>query len=133
MDAMPLFRISSLLIALLGSSSLHADNWPQWRGLSGIGVSSEKALPESWSDSDNVAWRSPVRGVGISSPIVWGDRVFVTSQIGRGARRPGNHPTLVQNGSPTSSGERGIGGPQNRGDNVVFVVTALSRADGQRL
>jgi outer membrane protein assembly factor BamB len=96
-------------------------------------VSSEKALPESWSDESNIAWRSPIRGVGISSPIVWGDRVFVTSQIGRGVRRPGNHPTLVQGGNAASSGERGITGPQDTGSKVVFVVTALSRLDGQRL
>ena len=126
-------RISFPLAVLLACVPLHADNWPQWRGPSGTGVSSETALPESWSDKDHIAWRSPVRGVGISSPIVWGDLVVVTSQIGRGTRRPGNHPRLVQQGNPTSSGERGIGGPQDDGGKVVFVVTALSRLDGRRL
>ena len=130
---MPISRLSFSLVVLLASVPLYADNWPQWRGPSGTGVSSEKTLPERWSDKDNVAWRSPVRGVGISSPIVWGDRVFVTSQIGRGVRRPGNHPRLVQGGSAASAGEREISGPQDNSGTVVFVVTALNRIDGKRM
>ena len=123
----------ALLIGLLMCAPLRAENWPQWRGPAGTGFSSEKALPDRWSDKENIAWRSPVRGVGISSPIVWGDRVFVTSQIGRGMRRPGNHPRLVQGGNAATAGEREIGGPQDNSGKVVFVVTALSRIDGRLL
>jgi outer membrane protein assembly factor BamB len=77
-----------------------------------------------------------VRGLGISSPIVWGDQVFVTSQIGRGSRRAGNHPTLVQSGSPVESGERALGAGSKdapAGGKVVFLVTALNRIDGRKL
>jgi outer membrane protein assembly factor BamB len=91
-------------------------------------------LPERWSDKENVAWRAPVRGLGISSPIVWGDHVFVTSHIGRGARRAGNHPTLVQGGNPADAGERGLGGTAAAaGEKVSFLVTALNRVDGRKL
>jgi outer membrane protein assembly factor BamB len=122
------------VVFLVGSATAHADNWPHWRGPSATGVSAETGLPDRWSDTENVAWKAPVRGLGISSPIVWGDRVFVTSQIGRGIRRAGNHPTLVQGGSPQEAGERGLGGTTAVNESKVsFLVTALSRIDGKKL
>ena len=122
------------LIIALGVADMHAENWPHWRGPATTGVSPETGLPERWSDTENVAWKAPVRGLGISSPIVWGDQVFVTSQTGRGARRSGTHPTLVQSGNPVESGERALGGGSTAaGDKVSFLVTALSRVDGHKL
>lgn len=64
-----------------------AENWPGWRGPSGDGVSLEKNLPTRWSQTENIAWRTPISGEGHSSPIVWGDRVFLTtSQTDRNER-----------------------------------------------
>jgi outer membrane protein assembly factor BamB len=58
------------------------DNWPRLRGARADGVSADDPrLPESWSQSDNVAWKVDVPGLGWGSPIVWGDRVFVTSVV----------------------------------------------------
>jgi len=103
------------VLIVLSATGMRAENWPHWRGPSTTGVSTETGLPERWSDTENVAWKSAVRGLGISSPIVWGDYVFVTSQIGRSARRAGNHPTLVQGGNPAESGERALGGGKRIG------------------
>ena len=103
-------RFTLAVITVMAFTQLRAENWPHWRGPAATGVSTETALPERWSDTENIAWKAPVRGLGISSPVVWGDRVFVTSQIGRGARRAGNHPTLVQGGNPADAGERALGG-----------------------
>jgi outer membrane protein assembly factor BamB len=129
---MRLFALAVMILVPL--TQLRAENWPQWRGPASTGISTETGLPERWSDTENVAWKTAVRGLGISSPIVWGDHVFVTSQIGRSARRAGNHPTLVQGGSPTEAGERALGGgAAPAGDKVAFLVTALSRTDGRRL
>lgn len=123
-----------LSIFLVAFAPVSAENWPHWRGPSSTGVSPEAGLPERWSDTENVAWKSPVRGLGISSPIVWGDQIFVTSQIGRSARRPGSHPTLVQGGNPAESGERALGGGSApAADRVSFLVTALNRVDGKKL
>ena len=123
-----------LVFLLLMSTRAYAENWPHWRGPASTGVSTETALPERWSDTENVAWKAPVRGLGISSPIVWGDQVFVTSQIGRSARRAGNHPTLVQGGNPSEAGERALGGGTAPiAGKVSFLVTALSRVDGRKL
>ena len=52
----------------------------------------------------NVAWQAPLQGAGVSSPIVFGNCVFVTSQAGDGRRRAGNHPTLTQGGDPSDGG-----------------------------
>ena len=58
-----------------------AENWPGWRGPTGDGISSEKNLPTRWSKTENIAWRKPIAGEGHSSPIVWGDRVFLTTSL----------------------------------------------------
>jgi outer membrane protein assembly factor BamB len=127
-------RLWLSLLILLGCTSLQAENWPHWRGSSATGVSTETGLPERWSDKENIAWRAPVRGLGTSSPIVWGDAVFVTSQIGRSARRAGNHPTLVESGNPAEAGERALGGgAQADSGKISFLVTALSRIDGRKV
>lgn len=114
--------------------ALHAADWPHWRGPNGTGTTSETNLPVRWSATDNVAWKSPIAGLGVSSPIVSGDRIIVTSQIGTGVRREGSHPTLVQGGSAAAAGERGLGNRAARGDGrTIFVVEAFHRGDGRRL
>ena len=126
------FALATMIV--IAFAQLRAENWPHWRGPASTGVSAETGLPERWSDTENVAWKAPVRGLGISSPVVWGDHVFVTSQIGRSARRAGNHPTLVQGGNPVEAGERALGGgAAPAAGKVVFLVTALNRVDGRKL
>ena len=82
------------LIALM-SSPLAAD-WTNWRGPNASGVAPDAALPTTWSATENVAWKASITGTGVSTPIVSGDHVYVTSQLGSGIRREGNHPRLVQ-------------------------------------
>ncbi|RLS47758.1 MAG: hypothetical protein DWH84_00090 [Planctomycetota bacterium] len=56
-------------------------NWPQFRGADSRGVASGRNLPDRWSATENVAWKTDIPGRGWSSPIVWGDRVFLTTVI----------------------------------------------------
>src|SRR5882724_1557943 len=56
-------------------------NWSQWRGPEGNGVSPETNLPAEWSDTRNIKWKTPIPGRGHSSPVVWGDRIFLTTDI----------------------------------------------------
>jgi outer membrane protein assembly factor BamB len=56
-----------------------AENWPQFRGPAGQGVSSETGLPVKWSAGENIAWKTVLPGEGWSSPVVWGERVFVST------------------------------------------------------
>jgi outer membrane protein assembly factor BamB len=70
----------ALLLALAGA--VPAENWPQWRGPNNDGISHEKGLPTQWSDTRNIAWKLALPGMGGSTPAVWGDRLFLTSQEG---------------------------------------------------
>src|SRR6266404_4731355 len=116
-------NLAATLVLICIPIRAFSDDWPQWRGASGNGVSSETNLPTRWSKED-VAWKAPLRGLGVSSPIVWGDRVFVTSQIGSSALRPGMHPTLVQGADAATSGERPLGGARSPAadEKIAFVV-----------
>lgn len=71
------------LLAAVWSYRVQAENWPGWRGAARTGVSNETGLPLSWSEKEGVRWKATLPGSGISNPIVWGDRVFVTSSDGR--------------------------------------------------
>jgi outer membrane protein assembly factor BamB len=73
---------------------LPAANWPQWRGADGQGISSEAGLPDAWSPEAGIAWKTPIPGVGHSQPIVWGDRVFLTTAI-EGGPAPEGHSAPV--------------------------------------
>lgn len=116
-----------ILIANAGS----AEDWPQWRGPHGNGVSEEKGLPARWG-KDDVAWKAPLGGLGISSPIVLGDRVFVTAQRGRVALRPGTHPTLAR--GDEAKDEKPLGaGEKEDAEAVEFLLEAFDRRDGKRL
>ena len=122
---------SVLLLSGLTIATLSADDWPHWRGPAASGVSTEKGLPTKWSDTENVAWKVPIRGLGISSPIVTRDQVIVTSQEGTGEVRPG--PRLVQGTDATQAGERALGaGPTRGAGKVLLLVSAYDRASGRK-
>lgn len=67
--------------AVLCTVTLRAGNWPQWRGPGGQGISRETRLPDTWTPSTNIAWKVEVPGRGHSAPVVWNDRVFLTTAI----------------------------------------------------
>ena len=69
-------------------------NWPQWRGPEGQGISTEKNLPYEWSDTKNVTWKTPIPGRGFSSPIIWGNRIFLTTAI-EGGPAPADHKLSI--------------------------------------
>jgi hypothetical protein len=106
------------LAVALATVAVKADDWPSWRGPDATGVSSERTLPTRWSATENVAWKAPIAGVGISTPIVSGDRVFVTSQIGTGVSRQG--PRLVQGGDAAAMGERALGSGRDETNPLVL-------------
>lgn len=67
-------------VVLAGGVVCRAGNWPGWRGPTGMGQTDETDLPLKWDGKtgENVLWKTPLGGIGNSSPIVWGDKVFVT-------------------------------------------------------
>ena len=125
-------RLLTAMILLMGiPCSVYPDNWPQWRGASGNGISTETSLPTRWSSTD-IAWKAALKGLGVSSPIVWGDRVFVTSQVGQAELRAGSHPTLAR--GPEAAAEKPMGKAAATADNqLYFLVETFRRSDGSRL
>lgn len=89
--------ITSLLLAIVSAS---ADNWPQWRGPGLNGISTEKSLPLEWSPEKNVVWKTPIPGRGRSSPVVWGDRIFLTTDVEAGKAEGNQPPKHVLSGTP---------------------------------
>jgi len=79
----------TLSVFLLAAAlALAADHWPQFRGPDSNGVVEDAKLPERWSATENVAWKTSIPGVGWSSPVVWGDRIFVTSVVSTEDKEP---------------------------------------------
>lgn len=78
-------RIASLVLALCAAGL--AANWPQFRGPRSEGISTEAGLPVKWSATQNVRWKTSLPGPGHSSPIVWGDRIFLTAFRPEGSPR----------------------------------------------
>jgi outer membrane protein assembly factor BamB len=79
-------KLAALNLAAVAVTVVGAD-WPAWRGPDMNGISREKELPLRWSTNQNVRWRVPLPDRGNSTPIVWGDRVFLTQGIEKESRR----------------------------------------------
>lgn len=99
-----------------------ARNWPQWRGPLGTGVAPQADPPLHWSEGENVRWKIELPGKGHSTPIVWGERIFLTTAVAYGeAVKPtlGERPGAHDNAPLTHRHQ--------------FVVLAVSRRDGRVL
>lgn len=77
----------TLLLAFCPLLTVSADNWPMWRGANGDGTCSESNLPEKWSQTENVAWKVALPDRGNSTPVVWGDKLFLTQAVEKEGRR----------------------------------------------
>ena len=73
-------------IAMIAVEGEGDQYWPRWRGPSGQGLVVGDHYPDTWSASENVLWKTPIPGSGNSSPIVWGDRIFLTTAYEGGKR-----------------------------------------------
>ena len=72
---------TSLLLSLALLGTARADNWPNWRGPNFDGVAPGKGYPTNWSATENVRWKTKLPGPGASTPIVWGERIFLTCAV----------------------------------------------------
>lgn len=119
-SAAAVLLLTASLVAQQGRPAA-ADTWGHWRGPAQTGVA-PGAAPVRWSDASNIAWKIEIPGRGHSSPVVWGDRVFVTTAVptGRKAEPP----------SASGGGRRGDGG-SGAHEEHRFDVLALDRATGK--
>ena len=75
--------IAPTALLILASGAQSADNWPSFRGPGASGVSVAKAIPVTWNveSGENIAWRAEISGLGLSSPIIWDEKLFVTTAV----------------------------------------------------
>jgi outer membrane protein assembly factor BamB len=76
-------RTLFVLLLIFLSTPVAAENWPGWRGPTSMGISAEANLPVEWSNTKNIRWKVELHGAGVSAPVVWGNRVFLTASDGR--------------------------------------------------
>jgi outer membrane protein assembly factor BamB len=102
--------------------------WPHWRGVQQTGVAPGDA-PTQWNDTSNVAWKVEIPGRGHSTPVVWGDRIFLTTAVPTGRR---SEPSNAGGGG---RGGRGGFGSQSAGGNEEhqFEVMAIDRLTGKTM
>lgn len=109
----------------------HLNHWPQWRGPLAIGVAPQADPPLRWSETENVKWKVAVPGFGTSTPILWGNRVFLHTAIATG-RKGQSQPAGTE--APTEPGRsRGGFGIEPPREVYAFVVLCLDRATGKTL
>jgi outer membrane protein assembly factor BamB len=76
-------QVTAIVIVLLSLSPIQA-NWPDWRGPTCQGHSDARGLPLRWSETENIAWKTPIHDLGYSTPVVWGDQIWLTTATSKG-------------------------------------------------
>lgn len=79
MKQTPHFALGLSLLLLLAAPAFADDNWPQFRGPTGQGVTDSKGLPVTWSETQNVKWKTAIHGKAWSSPVIWGNQIWMSS------------------------------------------------------
>jgi outer membrane protein assembly factor BamB len=79
-----LLTLAALLLFSISQYAAAESNWPQFRGPGARGIADDPTVPDRWSATENVLWKTDLPGRGWSSPIVWGNRIFLTTVINRG-------------------------------------------------
>ena len=97
-------------VLFLGCAAFAEEGWPEWRGVSGQGVSSAKELPAEWSETKGIKWKAALPGRGWSTPVVEGDQIWVT--------------TAIENAASAEQAEKRL--KENTGDQPVTVLESVS-------
>lgn len=116
------------LLLTLAAARVAAGNWPQFRGPEGRGVSAGKGAPLEWSPDKNIAWKTPIPGRGLSEPIIWGDRLFLTTAI-EGAPVQGAQAVKHQDGGKEFLHPDSVGADTHH----TLKVIALDARNGKTL
>jgi outer membrane protein assembly factor BamB len=118
------------LLKASGPASQASQFWPQWRGPLATGVAPLAEPPLTWSETEHVKWKTKIPGFGTSTPIIWGDRVFILTAIPTGKKSDGK-PTEA----PPSSSEGRSRGMRSEAPTQVyqFAVLCLDRKTGKVL
>ncbi|RCS53982.1 hypothetical protein DTL42_02145 [Bremerella cremea] len=147
---------SSSLIAIGGLLSLafcfqpvvaadtSPENWANWRGPNVNGTSLSAKPPTNWSEEENIRWKVPVPGSGSSSPIIWGEKLFLLTAVPVAGEEKPAEATPEQPPQPAAAPRRGPGGRGGRGGGgfgrgeapttpVDFTVVCLNKTTGEKI
>ncbi len=129
MRVLPL-TTACLLAVALAAAEAHAapPHWAQWRGPDGQGIASDANVPLEWSPTKNVLWKQAIPGRGHSSPVVWGDRIFLTTAV-EGDAVPGAKPVKHVIDGQDFTHPDGVGADRKQ----TLKVLALDAKDGRVL
>jgi len=126
-------RIAICLLGLMMVGSVSAvEHWPQWRGPNHNGVSDAKELPTTWSQTENIVWKAPLPAWSGGTPVIWGDRIFLTS------------PSKTEQSAEVEQREEqqpdqrrrrrgGFGGPRRDPGGQKLLLICVSKKDGSTL
>lgn len=105
-------RTFAALLIACAVAPLGAENWPQWRGPSRNGISGEKNLPIKWTQTENILWKLPMPALSGSTPIIWGDRIFlnVADPLPDSGQAPSLHLWCVDRVKGTLVWQKPLGG-----------------------
>ena len=118
-------------VVVAGQTSQSASQvgwWPHWRGVQQTGVAPGDA-PTQWSDTSNVAWRVEIPGRGHSTPVIWGDRIFLTTAVATGRRSESTNAAGGRGGGRGGFGSQSAGGNEEQ----QFDVMAIDRLTGKTI
>lgn len=129
-------RATGLAFLLGAFSSVAAspqNNWPQWRGPSGNGVSPNANPPTTWTETNNVKWKTKIPGYGTSTPIIWGDQIFIQTAISSAKPEPKALPPAGQEQPGERRARRGGGGGRSERptDPHQFTLLSVDRNSGK--
>jgi outer membrane protein assembly factor BamB len=130
--------LTNASLSCLADSTRANANWPQWRGPLATGVAPQSTPPSEWSETKNIKWKVQTPGFGTSTPIVWGDRVFILTAIPTGKKSEKKAAPAATETAPQADGGKRRGGPGGGfgaepapDEAYQFVVICLDRSTGK--
>ena len=115
---------NTIALLLLAFSHVSAEEWPEWRGPNGQGISSAKGLPETWSETSGVVWKAELPGRGHSTPVLTGNQLWLTTALEKAAT-----PDQVKARLTTNTGDQ----PLTVLDSVSLRVLCVDSISGKVL
>ncbi len=115
---------NTIALLLLAFSHVSAEEWPEWRGPNGQGISSAKGLPETWSETSGVVWKAELPGRGHSTPVLTGNQLWLTTALEKAAT-----PDQVKARLATNTGDQ----PLTVLDSVSLRVLCVDSISGKVL
>jgi outer membrane protein assembly factor BamB len=126
-----ILRVVACAIVLALTSAAVGDNWPRFRGTDGTGTPPDKDIPIQWTKDDgSIYWKTPIPGVGHSSPVVWGDRIFLQSSEKSGEKR---YLLCLDAGSGKVQWQKSIAGKKAHINQRNSLASSTPAVDGERV